>query len=52
MTACVVIVEEVAFFSDSGPGKNVVFGYIDNPDVWHEVSVTWSFLGADQVVPC
>ena len=23
---------------------------MDNPEVWHEVSVTWSFLGVDRVV--
>ena len=23
---------------------------MDNPDVWHEVLVTWSSLGADRVV--
>ena len=33
----------VAFFN----GLNLFFGCMDNPDVWHEFSVTWSLLGAD-----
>ena len=42
MTACGVAVEEVAFFNNSTPGMYVAFGYMDNHDVWHEVSVTLS----------
>ena len=49
-TACGVAVEEVAFFNDSEPGTYLSLGRMDNPDFWHEVSVTWSFLGADRVV--
>ena len=45
-----VAVEEVAFFNDSEPGTHLAFGRMDNPDFWYEVSVIWSFLGADWVV--
>ena len=48
--ACGVAVEEVAFFNDSEPGTYLSFGCMDNPEFWHEVSVTWLSLGADRVV--
>ena len=32
------------------PGTHLAFGCMDNPYVWHEVTVTWSFLCADQAV--
>ena len=50
MTTCGVAVEEVAFFSDSEPGTYMSSGRMDNPDFWHEVSVTRLSLGADRVI--
>ena len=47
MTACGVAVEEVAFFNNLEPGTYLILGCMDDPDVWHEVSDTWSILGAD-----
>ena len=51
LTACRVVVEEVAFFSDSKPGTYLALDHMDNPDVWHEVLDTWTSLGDDRVVP-
>ena len=50
MTAYDAAVEDEAFFIDLQLGIYVTFDYMDNPDVWYEVSVIWSFLGADRVV--
>ena len=50
MTACGVIEQEVAFFSDSEPGTYLAFGRMDNPDFWYEVSVTRFSPGADWIV--
>ena len=45
MTACGVAEEEAALFSDSKPGTHVALGYMDDPDVWQKVLVSWSSLG-------
>ena len=41
---------EVAFFNDSRRGIFVASAYVENPDLWHEVSVASSFLSAVSVL--
>ena len=41
-------VGELALFSELKPGTQATPSHADDPDVWHEALVTWSFLGVDR----